>query len=152
MRKAKQKERHSCSHDLIRAGLEALDSVDVGVVVTDESGRLMVANHVAEQILEAHDGVEVTSGGIVVVATESGFRPLRMPTRRGSQPGIRDGQSTGDTEDVIPRGSEKRPMTVLIRSLNPSGVQNPTDPAFLIFLLDPNCTSSPSPRRDWHTC
>lgn len=137
MRKAKQKERHSCSHDLIRAGLEALDSVDVGVVVTDESGRLMVANHVAEQILEAHDGVEVTSGGIVVVATESGFRPLRMPTRRGSQPGIRDGQSTGDTEDVIPRGSEKRPMTVLIRSLNPSGVQNPTDPAFLIFLLDP---------------
>jgi DNA-binding CsgD family transcriptional regulator len=139
MGKAKHKdtEHHSCSHDLIRAGLEALDSVDVGVVVTDESGRLMLANHVAEQILEAHDGIEVTSSGAVVIATESGFRPLRLPTRRTSQPGIRNDQSTGDSVDVIPRGSEKRPMTLLIRSLSPGGAHNPTDPAFLIFLLDP---------------
>lgn len=140
MKKAKHedKERQSCSRDLIRAGMEALDSVDVGVVVTDETGRLMLANHLAAQILEARDGIEVTPSGAVAIATESGFRPLGIPTRNPSQPGITNDQRASDTVDVIPRGSEKRPMTVLVRALNPSVAHNPTDPAFLIFLLDPD--------------
>lgn len=139
MRKAKHKgtERYSCSEDLIRAGLEALDSVDVGVVVTDEVGRLMLANHVAEQILDARDGIEVASSGVVVIATESRFPPLRTQKGKAPHPGIGDDQWTGDIVKVIPRRSEKRPMTVLVRPLNPNGPHGPTDPAFLIFLLDP---------------
>ena len=140
LKRAKREDagRHSCSHDLIRAGLEALDLVDVGVVVTDEAGKLLLANHVAGQILEARDGIEVTSSGAVVIATESGFRPLRIPRRKTAETNLREGQRMGDAVDAAPRRSDKRPLTVLIRSLNPSGVQgNPADPAFLIFLLDP---------------
>jgi len=138
MRRAKydDKERQSCSRDLIRAGLEALDSVDVGVLVTDEVGKLVLANHVAEQILAARDGIAVLSSGAVVIATESGFRPLRIPKEKVSQQSTLDDHWTSDAVEAVPR-PEKRPLTVLIRPLNPSGERNLADPAFLIFLLDP---------------
>ena len=136
--KPEDAERHSRSRELIRAGLEALDSVDAGVLVTDELGKLLVANHVAEQILQLRDGIEVSPAGAVLVATDSGLRPLIDSNQKTPQRKTSDGPSMGDAINVVPRGSEKRPLTVLIRPLNSGGVQRQAmDPAFVIFLLDP---------------
>src|ERR1700751_1835226 len=49
--------------DLLAAGLEALDFLNLGVLVTDESRLILVANRTAEHILSDHDGLDVTPDG-----------------------------------------------------------------------------------------
>src|SRR5215469_523337 len=119
-----------CSRDLMLAGLNALDVVDVGVVVADGLGRLLLANQVARQILDARDGIAVSSSGILEVVAASGCRPLRIPKERASS-------KNGAMEAVL-RRSGRRPLTILVRSLNTDKTNwKPVEPAFLIFMLDP---------------
>src|SRR5437868_8110543 len=64
-------------YHLLMAGFEALDLVNVGVVVTSASGQLLLANRTAEQILKTRDGLEFTS-------TVSGQTSLKSTTSANS--------------------------------------------------------------------
>src|ERR1700756_86369 len=53
----------SRASDLLAAGLEALDFLNLGVLVTDESRVVFLANRTAEQILVERDGIELSTEG-----------------------------------------------------------------------------------------
>src|SRR2546422_6289285 len=54
---------HGRPSDLVAAGLEALDSINLGVAVTNAARQLLLTNRTAEQILATRDGVEATASG-----------------------------------------------------------------------------------------
>src|SRR5438270_1621676 len=56
---------------LLMAGFEALDLVNVGLLVTSATGQLLLANRTAEGILKARDGLELTGGGAVRTSMKS---------------------------------------------------------------------------------
>ena len=131
------KEQRGCSHDLMLAGLNALDVVDVGVVVADALGRLLLANQVARQILDARDGIALSSSGMLEVVSGPGCRPLRLPKERAPTSAGGDGWKN-DTMEAVQRRSGRRPLTILVRSLGANRTNyEPAGPAFLIFMLDP---------------
>src|SRR6267143_3866854 len=46
-------------------GLEALDLLSIGLVVSNASGQLLLANRMAEKILRTRDGLELNSDGVL---------------------------------------------------------------------------------------
>lgn len=125
------------SFNLVMAGFEALDLLNIGLAVTSASGHLLMANRTAENILETRDGLELTARGRLRALKGLGSHftefledALRVGSRRGSQ--------VGDAVLAVPRPSGKRPLTVLVRSVRErSSKGGPMAPAALLFILDP---------------
>jgi DNA-binding CsgD family transcriptional regulator len=125
------------SFHLMMAGFEALDLLNIGLAVTSASGHLLMANRTAENILEARDGLELTTRGRLRALkglgspfTEFLEEALKVGSRRGSQ--------AGDAVLAVSRPSGKRPLTVLVRSVrHRSSKGAPMAPAALLFILDP---------------
>lgn len=119
---------------LLMAGFEALDLVNVGLLVTNMSGQLLLANHTAEQILDTRDGLEVTVGETVRTSLKTSPALNALVEAAGrAQP-----SEFGDAILAIRRPSGKRPFTLVIRPVQ--AASSPTDPATpttLIFILDP---------------
>jgi hypothetical protein len=59
------------SYQLLQAGFEALDMVNVGLLVTCAAGRMLLANHTAERVLKACDGLELSPLGMVRASLKS---------------------------------------------------------------------------------
>jgi DNA-binding CsgD family transcriptional regulator len=53
------------SHGLLMAGLEALDLLGVGLVITNLGAQLLHANRTGKAILQARDGLSVDSAGVL---------------------------------------------------------------------------------------
>jgi len=122
--------------DTLAAGMEALDLLNVGVGVTNGLCQLLFANHTAQQILAARDGLEVTTEGVLSSLKKSCSPPLSALIRQVAQ-GTQRGTS-GDMVLAVRRPSGKRPLTLLLRSLRErSAEKHPTAPAVLVFVLDP---------------
>lgn len=125
------------SYQLLRAGFEALDLVNVGLLVTCGAGRLLLANQTAEQILKTCDGLELSPLGVVRTSLKT-TPTLNALIDAVAKPGpvVR--------ESVLPvrRPSGKRPLTAVVRSVE-SGPRNedPAGPATLLFLLDPEVST-----------
>ena len=120
--------------DLLMAGFEALDLVNVGLLVTSAGGRLLLANRTAERILKSRDGLELTSAGTVrttIKSMPSLNTLMEMSANSGSQRGC---------DSVLPvrRPSGKRPLTAVVRAVEgmPAN-EDPSTPATLLFILDP---------------
>jgi DNA-binding CsgD family transcriptional regulator len=128
---------HGRPHELVAAGLEALDALNLGVAVTNGSRQLLLANRTAEQILATNDGLEVTSHGVLGTLKRSCNPPLSAAIQQAAQGGPSGDPSTKDSVLVVQRPSGKRPLTLLVRSVQ--GMSSGMD-AFrpvLIFMLDP---------------
>lgn len=125
------------SYQLLRAGFEALDMVNVGLLVTCAAGRMLLANHTAEQILKSCDGLELTPVGVVRTSLKS-TPTLNALIDAVAKPG------PVARESVLPvrRPSGRRPLTAVVRSLGGSqSSEDPAGPATLLFLLDPEVTA-----------
>lgn len=119
---------------LLMAGFEALDLVNVGLVVTSPAGQLLLANRTAEQILETRDGLEITPRGTVRTSMKS--TPALSSLIEGA--GKAHGEEVADSILAIRRPSGKRPLTLAIRPVQkPSSKQDPMAPTALVFILDP---------------
>jgi DNA-binding CsgD family transcriptional regulator len=123
------------SLNLMMAGFEALDLVNVGLLVTTTGGHLLLANRSAEQILDERDGLELTPrGGIRTSLKSTPALNLLLETAGRS--------STSEASEsivAIQRPSGKRPLTLVIRSVQ-GGVPSASDtmtPSVLVFILDP---------------
>jgi DNA-binding CsgD family transcriptional regulator len=118
--------------ELVDAGLEALDWLNLGVVLTDSTGKLLLANRTAEQILAGRDGLEVTPGGAIGTANRGGSRALRAAIQQAAQE-----VSPSNAALVVPRSSGKRPLTLFLRSVQ--GTSSPPNApcTVLLFMLDP---------------
>jgi DNA-binding CsgD family transcriptional regulator len=127
---------HDRPVQLLMAGFEALDLLNIGLVVTNASGQLLLANQTAEQILEARDGLSVTSAGVLRAAGAGGSALLEL-VRQAASPA--EGKS--DSKDLVlavQRPSGKRPLTLLVRSIAAEAARTDnTAPACLIFIMDP---------------
>jgi len=114
-----------------------LDLVNVGLLVTCAAGRMLLANHTAEQILKASDGLELNPLGVVRTSLKS-TPTLTALIEAVTKPG------PAMRESVVPvrRPSGKRPLTAVVRSLEGGlRAENPAGPATLLFLLDPEVSA-----------
>jgi DNA-binding CsgD family transcriptional regulator len=121
---------------LLMAGFEALDLVNIGVIVADLSGKLLLANQTAEQVLETRDGITVTPRGLLRASGACGTA-LSALLRQFGNPGPRRMDAAG-TVLAVQRSSGKRPLTLLVRPVEASSQQDLGGPRILIFLLDPD--------------
>ena len=120
---------------LLMAGLEALNLLNVGLAVTTGSGQLLMMNKNFEQILAAHDGLELTSAGVLQIqeGSSSLFEGLMQRAQANAT-----GKAKGAAAIAVARPSGKRPLTVYIRSTkSATASHNPTAPSALVFVMDP---------------
>ena len=122
--------------NLLRVGFEALDQLNVGFVVTDVLGQVLLANSTANRILSTRDGLELTSGG----ALSSSATGLRLESLHQSlKEGLGGMPGQGKLKVfTAPRGSGKRALTVVVRPVvQPHVKEDLNGPAALMFILDP---------------
>jgi DNA-binding CsgD family transcriptional regulator len=121
---------------LFLAGFEALDLIDLGLVVVDAAGRILLANRTADQMIRSRDGLEVTTQGELRARKGCGSSLLELAKAVRARP---DGKPEKNGAVVaIRRPSGGRPLTLLLRSLESQATTNDTaEPATLIFMWAP---------------
>ena len=120
-------------YHLLMAGFEALDLVNVGLLVTSASGQLLLANRTAEQILKLRDGIELGPTGLVRTSLKC------APSLNALMDAvIKAGVGFRDSVLPVRRPSGRRPLTAIVRSVEGASAQpDPLAPATLLFILDP---------------
>ena len=122
---------------LLMVGFEALDLLNIGLVVTTATGMLLMANRVAEQLLESRDGLELTPSGVFQEMTGCG-PALSGLLEQAARPGVMARRSREDAVVAIQRPSGKRPLTLLVRAMKRSPAEEATrELSALVFILDP---------------
>ncbi len=119
---------------LLMAGFEALDLVNVGLLVTSATGQLLLANRTAERILKTRDGLELSPTGAVRTSLKT-TPSLNALMETVAKP---NGSTTRDSVLPVRRPSGKRPLTAVVRPVD--GMSETADlmtPATLLFILDP---------------
>lgn len=121
-------------HHLLMAGFEALDLVNIGLLVTSAAGQLLLANRTAEQILKTRDGLELTPTGVVRTSVKS-TPSLGTLMEAVAKPGS---GAARDSVLAVRRPSGKRPLTAVVRAVEGMPTNgDPMVPATLLFILDP---------------
>ena len=128
---------HARPSELVAAGLEALDSLNLGVAVTNGSRQLLLANRTAEQILATGDGLEVTSQGLLATLKRSCNPSLSVVIQQAAQGGLSGNTSSKDAVLAVQRPSGKRPLTLLVRAVRGMSSEMDGFRPVLIFMLDP---------------
>jgi len=119
---------------LLVAGFEALDLVNVGLLVTGATGQLLLANRTAERILKTRDGLELTGSGVVRTSMKS------TPSLNTLMESVANPEVTGARDSVVAlrRPSGKRALTAVVRAVDGMPAkEDPMTPATLLFILDP---------------
>jgi DNA-binding CsgD family transcriptional regulator len=124
---------HRGPYHLLVAGFEALDLINVGLIVAGANGQLLLANRTAEVILESRDGLEVSPAGVVRTSLKStpGLNVLMETVAKA-------GGVPRDSVLPVRRPSGKRPLTAVVRAIactDPNA--DPSAPVTLLFILDP---------------
>lgn len=121
---------------LLMVGFEALDLLNIGLVVSSDSGQLLLANRSAEQILEARDGLEVTGRGMLRAAGVGSSVLLGLVRVAASPESTESGPK--DSVLAVQRPSGKRALTLLVRSLGAGAHRQDLGiPTCLVFIMDP---------------
>src|SRR4029077_3980675 len=128
---------HGRPSDVVAAGLEALDSLNLGVALTDASAHLLLTNRTADQILATRDGLEVTAQGVIGTVKRCCSASLRVGIEQAAQTALSEQPCLKNTALIVERASGKRPLTVFLRSVQ--GMSSPPNAAgtVLLFMLDP---------------
>jgi len=121
------------TNPLLAAGLEALDLLNIGVVVCDASAKVLTANSVAERILSDSDGLELSSDGTLSTTLVSDIG-LRESITRLAGSGAEDDGAPHRALAVC-RPSGKRPLTLFLRAAKERGSTQP-QPAVLVLIQD----------------
>ena len=128
----------SRSLPLLMAGIEALDLLNIGLVVTSASGSLLMANGAAEQILVSRDGLELTDSGIFGVMKGCGNSLSVTLQRAAFATNATRGEQSEDAVFAVRRPSGKRAYTLLVRSGTRSAEEREVNGSCaLVFILDP---------------
>jgi len=127
---------HGRPAELVAAGLEALDFVNLGVAIVDSARRLLSANRTAEQILASRDGLEVTVDGVLATFKRSSNPSLGTVIQQLCKDELNGKRSNKDAVLIVQRPSGKRPLTLLLRPLQSRRPRERTTPTILVFILD----------------
>lgn len=129
----------SRSLPLLMAGIEALDLLNIGLVVTSASGSILMANGAAEQILVSRDGLELTDSGVFGVMKGCGNSLSVTLQRAAFSTNATRGEQSEDAVFAVHRPSGKRPYTLLVRSGTRTAEEREINGSAcaLVFILDP---------------
>jgi DNA-binding CsgD family transcriptional regulator len=126
----------SAVSQLMTAGFEALDLLNIGLVVCGAAGQLLVANETAQEVLRSRDGLELNPEGILSAALENG-RSLGeilsqvAKTARSGEAGSLDGAF------AVRRPSGKRALTLFVRAVSGAAENlSAHEAAVLVMILD----------------
>jgi DNA-binding CsgD family transcriptional regulator len=126
----------STVRDLLAAGLEALDLLNIGLMVCSASAELLVANQTADQILRTRDGLELDADGTLstIHGENASLKDLVKAvakTSRGREIGSRD------SAFAVQRAPGKRPLTLFVRAVTTkTDAPVPNEAAVLVMILD----------------
>ena len=123
--------------NLLMTGFDALDLLNIGFIVTNLAGRVLLANTTAETILEAQDGLRLTSEG--TLSTSPGCNSPSMEPILKGKPGVKQAVI------ALSRPSGKRPLTLLVRSAEVAPSDYPEPARILVFVLDPESPTAREP-------
>jgi DNA-binding CsgD family transcriptional regulator len=126
---------NSLPFSFLMAGLDALDLLNIGLAVTDVSGQVSLTNETARQILEARDGLELSSDG-VLRTLKRGNPSLGEVMQQVAGTAASGKPEKNEAVIAVQRPSDKRPLTLLVRSAKRTNA-DPDGPATLVFILDP---------------
>ncbi len=100
---------------ILTAGWSALSQLHIGLVLCSASGVVIASNRIAENILAARDGLELSSEGILC-ATEGGDPAIGDVVRQAAKGG-RSGRLRKDIAVLARRQTqEKRPLSLFVRA------------------------------------
>lgn len=122
------------------AGEEVLDRLPFGVVLVDASGRAVLVNHAAQQILDARDGLTLHDRNLVAanVAQTTELGNLIAGAIAASQ---RDSQRAPGGPLAVGRPSLRTPLQVLVTPVRSSeasfGLTLTRAPRAAVFVTDP---------------
>jgi len=127
---------HSTVRDLLSVGLEALDLLNIGLIVCSASAELLVVNQTADQILKARDGLELDPDGTLSAIQEKA-EPLKDLVRRVAETSRGQERGSRDTAFAVQRSTGKRPLTLFVRAVKTkTDSPAPDEAAVLIMILD----------------
>jgi len=120
--------------DLLSAGLEALDLLNIGLIVCSASAELLIANQTAERLLAARDGLVLDGDGALATTHDDNLSLkdlIRSVARKRTQEVARD------SAFAVERNAGKRPLTLFVRAVNTkSDTPSPHEAAALVMILD----------------
>ena len=123
--------------ELIGASFEALDLLNIGLILCGESGQLQFTNRTAHDIVQSRDGLEIDTRGFLR-ATKPCFSSLAEHIDRALQSELGNSAGSADTAISLCRPSKKRALTVLVRRVDgviPNG-GNTSKPGVLLVVID----------------
>jgi DNA-binding CsgD family transcriptional regulator len=121
---------------LMMAGLDALDLLNIGLVLADPSESALLANRTAKHIIEMRDGLQLTSRGVLQSSLYSwGLDVLQQPAKAA----LAEEPKPSDVVLAVQRPSGKKPLTLLVHSAHGIAEDGyPATRAALVFIiLDP---------------
>ena len=125
--------------DILMASFEALDLINIGLIVTGAADQLLLANATAEQILKARDGLELTRSGELRASTGCCPRFLEV-LHRIIQETLEGDGGTKPEVLAVRRPSGKHPITLVVRPVNVHGSPEQSagaGPAAVVLIMDP---------------
>lgn len=127
---------HSAVQELIGASFQALDLLNVGLIVCNASGQMLFANETAEIILRSQDVLEIDSSRVLRSTNRSG-PPLHDIIRQIASSAA-NGRTIRDTAISLGRRNGRRALTLLLRSIETTlpRAGDPNHAAVLIIVTD----------------
>lgn len=130
---------HPLGTSLVATCLEVLDSLNIGVAVTNGSRQVLFINQTSERILLARDGLDISPQGVLYAVDRSVASLLNSRICQAATPAEPGPRKRQDSLLAVERSSGKRPLTLLIRPLHSHVPDSePSGPAVLVHMLDPD--------------
>jgi DNA-binding CsgD family transcriptional regulator len=123
--------------DLLLASFEALDLLDIGLVVCNASGHVLIANQTAGHILRNRDGLEIDRDGMLQ-STHTSSSALSELVERVARDGQNGEAFSPDAALSVSRGPHKRALTLQVHpaKADMSSVPPSQQAAALVMIVD----------------
>lgn len=124
-------------NDLLVASFEALDLLNIGLVVCDADSRVLIANNTAHHILNRRDGLEIDIDGSLRCTSEVSPALGELIAKvAGADKSARE--IAPEAAVSVPRGSERRALTLLVRPVvgNSNALPQSQQAAALVMIVD----------------
>jgi DNA-binding CsgD family transcriptional regulator len=119
-----------------KALVEVLEHVQTGILLLDESGKVVALNGKARAILASGDGLTLTRSGLRA-ASAAEDQALQKLIRNAGSTTLAAGMSAGGAV-TLSRPSRRRPLEVLVAPLpRQDAVETPGRPVSVVFMSDP---------------
>lgn len=121
-----------------QALIKAMKTIPLGVIIVNSEGAALATNDVAQAVLDAGEGIQVTAAGLSIDNNSRRIK-VRDVVSQLSAPGIPEAERTHLV--AASRHSGARPLALLLTAAGTGGVEGelaPEAPAAIIYVGDPD--------------